>query len=681
MIRFFPNMYQDELLYSALSRYYIKSCLCSYRECLNELFRTNNAVLSLEFPSHIEQLAMSIGNHNSNYIINKHTMFPLYYPFIDKQRQDILLNSMVGSYGKGIYMKVGAMASSLENIKHLKFCPECIKEDIETYGEAYWHRSHNLYGVVICYKHKVWLQQKCQICGEYIHKKSKNKFIPLLHQCVNEHRITDFHISVNNSYSNREIEMWEYISKSVNYILNSNDLIKDFNIKNMYQVYYYYFKQMGLLSNKGNVHIRELRELITNYYGYNILNYLKLDIDKDKRYSWIDNLIHKKNTAIHPLKHIILINFICNGRIEEFFKCLIHSNNENIKKLWPCLNPIANHYMQHVIEGYETNYDGKSKEIIGTFKCKCGFVYTRRLTGDDGSNIFKKTRIKEFGWLWENKLKETILSQGGSLRHIAKIMKADPMTVKKYASKLGLKPTWKEFEESVNKEFDKDNNDCGYDKSKIKDEYTNRLLDYLYKNQVSKTELRKEFKKEYIWLYRNDRELLKKLLNKCKKCIISKSNKKVDWNERDDIIYFLIKDDIEKILVSEKPIRITISRLGNDTGYISILEKHLSKLPRTKKLLEENIESVEQFQIRRVNKVINEMRLNGLDIKKWKIYRKAGLKANCSEKVKEEIKKILCLNNIREERENDLYICNNRDSNDYSSGNIYNCKNNKSNKE
>lgn len=35
-----------------------------------------------------------------------------------------------------------------------KICPECMKEDVETYGEPYIHRTHQLSGVVACYKHK-----------------------------------------------------------------------------------------------------------------------------------------------------------------------------------------------------------------------------------------------------------------------------------------------------------------------------------------------------------------------------------------------------------------------------------------------------------------------------------------------------------------------------------------------
>lgn len=39
----------------------------------------------------------------------------------------------------------------------IRLCPECMKEDMNRYGESYIHRSHNLSGVCTCSKHKIGL--------------------------------------------------------------------------------------------------------------------------------------------------------------------------------------------------------------------------------------------------------------------------------------------------------------------------------------------------------------------------------------------------------------------------------------------------------------------------------------------------------------------------------------------
>src|SRR5699024_110380 len=57
----------------------------------------------------------------------------------------------------------------------------------------------------------------------------------------------------------------------------------------------------------------------------------------------------------------------------------------------------------------------------------------------------------------------------------------------------------------------------------------------------------------------------------------------------------------------DKPVRITISVIGKRLGILSNLEKHLDKLPQTKKLLTDVTETTQQFQIRRCCTIINQM--------------------------------------------------------------------------
>ncbi|UTW70533.1 hypothetical protein KHA80_09235 [Anaerobacillus sp. HL2] len=49
-----------------------------------------------------------------------------------------------------------------------------------------------------------------------------------------------------------------------------------------------------------------------------------------------------------------------------------------------------------------------------------------------------------------------------------------------------------------------------------------------------------------------------------------------------------------------KPVHINISRIGKEIGMLALLEKHLDKLPKTNDYIQRNIETTEEFQIRRV---------------------------------------------------------------------------------
>lgn len=111
---------------------------------------------------------------------------------------------------------------------------------------------------------------------------------------------------------------------------------------------------------------------------------------------------------------------------------------------------------------------------------------------------------------------------------------------------------------------------------------------------------------------------------------------RINWQERDNEILLRVTEVVEEIMNSEeKPERITISLIGSKLGIRSLIEKHLSKLSRTKKCLEENIESTKDFQIRRIEWAIKELKLQGKELKPWKIYRMAGIRIEHYEELKE----------------------------------------------
>ena len=101
---------------------------------------------------------------------------------------------------------------------------------------------------------------------------------------------------------------------------------------------------------------------------------------------------------------------------------------------------------------------------------------------------------------------------------------------------------------------------------------------------------------------------------------------RVDWSVRDNEILDRVQSAVDKMLMENKPVRITVGKIGTTLGCKALLEKHLDKLPQTRKYLDAVKENVEDFQIRRIQWAIAELNNNGEDIKEWKILRLAGLR-------------------------------------------------------
>lgn len=152
---FFPASFPDETLHSLLSRY---ARLCggsSRRAAFAELNAAASFTQNVAFPSRLGDLVELLPQGTDLsvvQIIARHTVLPYYAPFLTNAQLQHAHASMTGD-GKGLMLKLGINASRVEGASRIRFCPVCIYEDIERVGAAYWHRVHQLPGVLVCPHH------------------------------------------------------------------------------------------------------------------------------------------------------------------------------------------------------------------------------------------------------------------------------------------------------------------------------------------------------------------------------------------------------------------------------------------------------------------------------------------------------------------------------------------------
>lgn len=89
MISYFPEIYEDELVYSWFARYFAHSGYPCYMNALEDLFIKRNCAADIEFIGPINQEAKSIMESicTMDKLIFEHTMFPQYARFLDSDRQ------------------------------------------------------------------------------------------------------------------------------------------------------------------------------------------------------------------------------------------------------------------------------------------------------------------------------------------------------------------------------------------------------------------------------------------------------------------------------------------------------------------------------------------------------------------------------------------------------------------
>lgn len=589
MVTFFPTFYPDELFYSAIARYHVRSGNISSKATLKELFGSSTICASVELPSGIDQLVdnLPVGSTlTAEDIIKQSTLYPFYSAFLPPNQAENVYQSIKSIDGKDIYSQSGLMASSIQFNTFFKFCPLCAMSDKKKYGEMYWYRIHQIPGL-ICVKHGTWLE------NSKVRTKLGNK-----------------HNFLAPNEDNCSLDTVRYVT-SIEILSKYRCLVNDIEslFRNNYphrplEWFYHCYKDrlkgLGLASITGRVDQFTLQKSFIDYYGIEFLELLQSLISGEE--GWISQIVRKHRKSFHPLRHLLFIRFLGLTLDDVFHK------RESYQPFgtapYPCLNVCCNQYRNDVISEVVITFSKKSKELIGTFGCPiCGFVYTRR-----GTDRYKISRVKEFGHVWGNEVNR-LRGEQLSFQQIAMRVGTDKSTISNYFKRIGRGNDLLQ--------------DAIHDQMII--HYRNEWLLLQKQNpQMSKTQLKKLNPQVYFWLYRNDRAFLDENSPVKVKRV---PQGRVDWERRDNEIQSLVQAAVKKLLEMQgKPRRITVSCIGAMIGQRPLLEKHLDKMPMTKELLSEVTETPEQFRLRRIKWAILQLLEGGESLAEWKVFKKAGIR-------------------------------------------------------
>ncbi len=158
MIAYFPDAYENELLYSWLARYYQKSGYVAYRDVAEDLFVKPTVRPNVEFINPLTEDAIKMLCRNSSMedVVLNHTMYSYYGRFLPLERRKEAFTTMVAMEGKMVDKFPMKLLNGKE--RYLRYCPLCVQEQRDKYGETYWSREHQCPDIRICTKHNIFLQ-------------------------------------------------------------------------------------------------------------------------------------------------------------------------------------------------------------------------------------------------------------------------------------------------------------------------------------------------------------------------------------------------------------------------------------------------------------------------------------------------------------------------------------------
>ncbi|WP_264196173.1 TnsD family Tn7-like transposition protein [Metabacillus niabensis] len=474
MLPFFTNPYPDELLYSSIARYHFYSGNLDCKDTLEELFGSRSVISSIEIGSHFLILAEKLGGHYSiENILANHTIYPYYAMFLSKERQQEISQD-VAEGGQGLYARLGIVAGSICRKEGLYYCTSCAKGDVEQYGEPYIHREHQLQGIDYCPHHEVPLR-KYPVTPNVV---SRIEFIRFEIE-----QMDLVHIYEVDPYAEIKIHLAKQSYKLLQqplHLLSRQDVS---------QKYLGLLRDLKLVTSSNRIRQKELYEKFKQKLSVDLLAQFESVVDVADEYNWLKVLTRNMKRHVHPFRHLLMLYFL-EQDIDDFIDLKTDIGPFG-KGPFPCLNRAASHYQKLVIPSVEVTRDFKTNAPIGTFKCVCGFIYARKGPDKSSEDCSRIGRVKQFGHVWQGKLKQ-LAEDDLSIRAITRELGVDSKTVKRYLSN----------SVEIRKEASELNQEL---MAKYKQEIVKIIQKF---PQLPRTKLREKCKKQYIFLYRHDKEWL-----------------------------------------------------------------------------------------------------------------------------------------------------------------------------
>ena len=185
-LKFFPAPYPDECYYSIFCRYFARSGSTSNKRTIFNLFGEAQSLAAFVFlPRRLELVDIWLGEDspvkreklaldNSCYAYFSTTFTRQLFEGMERKIKN-------GEPDRSLERRIIQKCRRSHWPERLRYCPDCVREDVERYGETYWHRMPQLPGVEYCLKHGTSIQD-----SEVTFRQITMAFYPASHalQCL-----------------------------------------------------------------------------------------------------------------------------------------------------------------------------------------------------------------------------------------------------------------------------------------------------------------------------------------------------------------------------------------------------------------------------------------------------------------------------------------------------------------
>lgn len=600
-LKFFPAPYPDECYYSIFCRYFARNGSTSNKRTIFELFGEAQSLAAFVFlPRRLELVDIWLGA-DSPVKREKLALDNSCYAYFSTAFTRQLFEGMEkkiknGEPDRSLERRIIQKCRRSHWPERLRYCPDCVREDVKRYGETYWHRMPQLPGVEYCLRHGTPIQD-----SEVTFRQITMAFCPASHALQG---LTLQEDEEKKKYRQRYLA----IARDTEWLLRNG--LKLEGCRSIARKYKELFMEKGLTTAQGVRYPDRIKTAFIEYHGEGILK--QLFQDKENYLYWLDFAFESVSEHLRPLHHILLMEFL-KETAQGFFSS-VPDNEPYGSGPWPCINKVCCHYGKDGAEKVSVTY--MNGQTIGHFRCTgCSMKYQRSRPWQEFEEYADHAVILDYGDYWYGKLRECVEAKGLNQAETAKVMKCTTTTVRKRAEEIGL-------DLHVNRKscIYHEKEWKGIDRSQYFRAKVGEALQY--QPELTAKELDELVPGAYAWFHKNDFQWLKERL------VIDQD--KQYWTVWEQEHLKLLKEAYECIKqTGDSDRRITIGWLCSTAGLRECeIKGRLHRFPDIKCFVDEVVESKEEWLGRRLTAIAGDKEKSDGKMTIADVKKNMGLKPN-----------------------------------------------------
>lgn len=597
MLAQFPILYPDEDFRSIVYRCHVLSGNKDLSDTNIDLFNRKsykNTVFPRNLSYLIDQMPSDLFSVEK--LLHNHTYFCWLRPFVPTERFDFILDEIMFNKGESNIAILLGKGKGRLLVEDYRYCPVCIANDYNSYGEVYLHRKHQLSFLTCCPEHGYDLLTHCPSCSEKFGDRLVTSLRCMCGFDISETDRVEQHF--DDIKSEQEIvQNFEQLTRYSRELHLENILFKMRNILGI----------KGYMKYSGRIDRKKLMKDFSNYLAARNYNqFLKIDVKSQLN---SDAFILSGNKVKSIMFYILFMMFL-SGSVEEF---LIDNSAFSIpipfgNGPWICHNSVCPEFNQPIIRKC-IRVDHQGKYISGLFGCpSCGFSFAKRWRLED-QGMEKPYAVLTMGHLWHSILTD-LHSSGLSNTQISEKLNTTPTQIQRALTRISMPMSDKRILQLLNILWNSlnVNSEVASTLEAVGQSNENRarIIELLRKNVgITRTELAKKHNHLYHKMLREDREWMEQVLPSSKKNRVRNDWERLDNQYSNDVV--VAADELYRRNPSEQIKKYTI--LAQAPKIIKRhIEKAPEKLPKTIELLKNRVETDEQYLLRHLPVIISQMK-------------------------------------------------------------------------